>query len=110
MVRKVVSKFSSKNNSPDLIELSALPNYKSQKIFNRALSILQQKQLVEIVETKLKPVYLDPELRMSDPLPHKDSVTALVLRRSPLFNELVEQFKLAKKKKGIAAAKIEERV
>ena len=97
VVRKVVKIFGSKQHAPDIIEISALPCSRSQKIFKRAIDMLVFKELVEVVDTKSKPVVLPIDSKFSDPVPHKNEVPVLVLKRSSVFYERLVMHKEAKK-------------
>ena len=63
----------------------------------RAIDMLVLKELVEVVDTKSKPVTLPVDARLSDPIPHKNEVPVFVLKRSSVFYERLAMHKEAKK-------------
>ncbi len=88
--------FGSVQHGPDIIEISALPCNSSQKIFKRAIDMLVLKELVEVVDTKSKPVTLPIDSKFSDPVPHKSEVPVIVIKRSSVFYERLAMHKEAK--------------
>ncbi len=58
--------------------------------------MLLLKELVEVVDTKSKPVTLPIDSKLSDPIPHRNEVPVIVLKRSSVFYERIAQHKEAK--------------
>ena len=88
--------FGSVQHAPDIIEISALPCNSSQKIFKRAIDMLVLKELVEVLDTKSKPVTLPIDSKFSDPVPYKNEFPVIVLKRSSVFYERLAMHKEAR--------------
>ena len=104
IVRKVVRMFACKKQATDFIEISGLPSLQIQKIIKKAIDMLVSKELVEVVNTKMKLSMHSIITKMSDPAPHNDIVPVFVLKRSEDFYEryaVHAQTKKAKKKKMV---------